>query len=243
MATIISYTAAKQQEIEEATTVGGSIVVDDLILTPHTGSTFNAGVARGPQGDQGPPGEITDEQLEEAISVAHGEGAISSLQLADNSIVSEKIAPGAFTETKIANLEIDSTVVEDRSIATSKVKNNAVTTAKLKDLAIGEESFGSISASKIAVTSQFVNNNVRYFRQGGIVVVFSKAGAAGWNPANPVTLPVGYRPLTTVDALAFDANNGDWCVVRINTNGTLQVRNVETHTPTDVYFTASYRIA
>ncbi len=53
MATITGLTAERMQEIEDACIVAGGVVVDDLILTKHDGSTINAGNVRGPQGIQG----------------------------------------------------------------------------------------------------------------------------------------------------------------------------------------------
>ena len=57
MATITGLTAERMLEIEAACIVAGGVVVDDLILTKHDGSTINAGNVRGPQGIQGPQGD------------------------------------------------------------------------------------------------------------------------------------------------------------------------------------------
>lgn len=60
MATVTGYTAARMQEIEDGTVVGGEVVGDDLVLTRRDGGTINAGDVRGPQGPQGPSGGVTD---------------------------------------------------------------------------------------------------------------------------------------------------------------------------------------
>lgn len=64
MSTVTVFTAARMQEIEDGAIIGGSIVGDNLILEAHDGSTVNAGDVRGPQGDQGDPGEVTYDYLE-----------------------------------------------------------------------------------------------------------------------------------------------------------------------------------
>lgn len=54
MATVTGLTADRMLAIEGASVVSGSIVVDDLVLTKHDGSTVNAGNVRGPVGPTGP---------------------------------------------------------------------------------------------------------------------------------------------------------------------------------------------
>lgn len=56
MTEITGLTAARMLEIEANSVVDGNIVVDDLILTKHDGSTINAGNVRGPIGPEGPEG-------------------------------------------------------------------------------------------------------------------------------------------------------------------------------------------
>lgn len=58
MATVTGLTAARMLEIEAASIVNGAVLLDDLILTKHDGTTINAGNVRGPQGDVGPIGPI-----------------------------------------------------------------------------------------------------------------------------------------------------------------------------------------
>lgn len=54
MATVQVFTAARMQEIEDNTVVGGLVVGDDLILTRNDATTVNAGNVRGPIGPLGP---------------------------------------------------------------------------------------------------------------------------------------------------------------------------------------------
>jgi hypothetical protein len=56
MATVTGFTASKMLEIENAAIVAGGVVLDDLILTRHDGTSFNAGNVRGPKGDTGDTG-------------------------------------------------------------------------------------------------------------------------------------------------------------------------------------------
>lgn len=59
MATITGLTAARMQEIEDASVVAGAIINGHLILTKHDGTTIDAGPvvgAAGPPGPTGPPG-------------------------------------------------------------------------------------------------------------------------------------------------------------------------------------------
>jgi len=57
MATVTGLTAARMQQIEDASVVGGAVDLDgDLILTKHGGGEINAGAVVGPEGPEGPPG-------------------------------------------------------------------------------------------------------------------------------------------------------------------------------------------
>lgn len=76
MATVTVLTAARMLAIEAASVVDGDIVGDNLILTKHDGSTINAGNVRGPQGIQGPAGDVSTAQLEAAVNEAVPVGTI-----------------------------------------------------------------------------------------------------------------------------------------------------------------------
>jgi hypothetical protein len=54
MATVTGFTAARMQEIEDASVIGAHITGDDLVLETHDGGTIVVGSLRGPQGDVGP---------------------------------------------------------------------------------------------------------------------------------------------------------------------------------------------
>jgi microcystin-dependent protein len=56
MATITGLTAARMQEIEDASVVAGAIVNGNLILTKHDGTTMDAGPVVGSAGPPGPAG-------------------------------------------------------------------------------------------------------------------------------------------------------------------------------------------
>lgn len=76
MATISGLTAERMLAIEAQSVVGGHIDGDDLILEKFDESTINAGSVRGPQGDQGPAGDVSLAQLNEAILSALPIGSI-----------------------------------------------------------------------------------------------------------------------------------------------------------------------
>lgn len=57
MATVTGLTAERMLEIEAACIVAGAVVLDDLILTRHDGTFFNAGDVRGPIGPSGVDGD------------------------------------------------------------------------------------------------------------------------------------------------------------------------------------------
>jgi microcystin-dependent protein len=56
MATVTGLTAARMQEIEDASVVDGEVIGGNLILTKHDGNTIDAGSVIGPAGPVGPPG-------------------------------------------------------------------------------------------------------------------------------------------------------------------------------------------
>jgi len=60
MATVTGLTAARMQEIIDATVVSAHITGDDLILVLHDATEVNAGDVRGPIGPQGPAGDVGD---------------------------------------------------------------------------------------------------------------------------------------------------------------------------------------
>jgi hypothetical protein len=68
MATVTGYTAARIQEIEDQAIVSGQVIGNDLILTRYNNQTINAGNVRGPQGVQGPTGDVSLSQLNSAVA-------------------------------------------------------------------------------------------------------------------------------------------------------------------------------
>lgn len=58
MATVTGLTAERMRAIEAACITAGAVNLDNLILTRHDGTSFDAGNVRGPQGIQGPIGPI-----------------------------------------------------------------------------------------------------------------------------------------------------------------------------------------
>lgn len=67
MATVTGLTAERMAEIEAQSIVDGEIVGDNLILKRFDDATIDAGSVRGPQGIQGPIGEVSQAELDAAI--------------------------------------------------------------------------------------------------------------------------------------------------------------------------------
>ena len=70
MATVTGYTAARMKQIEDAAIIKGAVVLDNLFLEPHGFATdpvtypkIDAGNVRGPKGDRGATGEVTEAEL------------------------------------------------------------------------------------------------------------------------------------------------------------------------------------
>jgi microcystin-dependent protein len=77
MATITGLTAERMLEIEAASVVSGAVVGDNLILKRFDDTTVDAGNLRGPQGIQGPAGEVTAAALAAALVSAIPVGTIA----------------------------------------------------------------------------------------------------------------------------------------------------------------------
>lgn len=60
MGTIQTYTTAEMDSIISQTVASGTRVGDNLQLTRKSGATFTAGPVKGPNGDPGTPGEVTN---------------------------------------------------------------------------------------------------------------------------------------------------------------------------------------
>lgn len=127
MTTVTGFTAERMLAMENATVIDGEIVGDDLILKTKDNTEINAGNVRGPQGIEGPMGEVStsamNAAIEAAVNAAHGVGAIDETQLATASVTTNKIANNAVTTAKI----------NDGAVSTNKLANNAITNAKIAD--------------------------------------------------------------------------------------------------------------
>ncbi len=71
MATVTGYTAQRMKQIEDKAIVDGEVRGDNLWLIPFDQiNEIDAGSVRGPQGIQGPPGEVTQAQLNAKTGVS-----------------------------------------------------------------------------------------------------------------------------------------------------------------------------
>jgi hypothetical protein len=75
VATVTGYTAARSQQIEDGTVIGGAVNGSgDLILTKHDASTINAGHVVGPTGSTGPTGPAGSDGYPTGIMYGEQEG-------------------------------------------------------------------------------------------------------------------------------------------------------------------------
>lgn len=165
MATVTGYTAARMQEIEDSAIISGTILGDNLILITRDGTEINAGNVRGPQGIEGPIGEVSEAQLNAAIAAAHATGAITSDQLASASVTTSKIAAGAVTSTKLAVASVTASAVAVNAIGSSAIQagvigtthlaSDSVTSAKIANNAVGHDqlAIGGVTNTRIGTNA------------------------------------------------------------------------------------------
>lgn len=149
MATVTGYTSAKMDVMEKSNITDGYISGDDLILVPEGYATepgsypeINAGNVRGPQGIQGPTGEVTTAAMTAAIAAAHAAGAITETQIATGAITNTKLGADAVTSAKIADLSVGQEHIKVGAINVGHMQSNSIDSAQYVD--------GSIDAAHIA---------------------------------------------------------------------------------------------
>lgn len=147
MATITGYTSARIKQIEDKAIINGTILGDNLILITYDGTEINAGNVRGPQGIEGPIGEVSIEDLNAAIAAAHAAGAITSTQLAAGAVIPSKIAAGAVGNTALATGSVTTTKIADGTITTTKLGDDSVTAAKVAANAVTNTAIGTNAVS------------------------------------------------------------------------------------------------
>lgn len=98
MATVTGYTAQRMKQIEDSAIVDGEVVGDDLILIRYDEQTINAGSVRGPQGIQGPPGDVSEAPVD-GVTYARKDGVWvpASVKTAKQTISSGDITPSINT--------------------------------------------------------------------------------------------------------------------------------------------------
>lgn len=250
MATINGLTAEAMEAIREAVIIGAAIDGDNLILYTFGGATINAGSVRGPQGVQGPIGQVSDAELAAAvatlnatISAHHAAGAISSTELAANAVTSGKINDAAVTSAKIADAAVVTAKINDAAVTSAKLVDNAVTAAKLAANAVTNTSIGTNAVSNTKIGAQavtedklsdalavenaaiLVNGWTGYFifwKIGNIVSFnfYSDTGSLGASANAICNLPAGYRPGRTTNFPAQYASAAAGIYIETNGNVT-----------------------
>lgn len=150
--TVTGFTSDRMLAIENSTIVDGNVVGNNLILVTRDGTLIDAGNVRGPQGDVGPMGEVTQEELDAAIAAATAAGAITSIMLAASSVSTAKIADGAIVAAKLAVASVTSPAIAVDSIMQSHLQDSVVGTAEIIDAAVTAVKLapGAVTAAKIA---------------------------------------------------------------------------------------------
>lgn len=178
--TVTGFTAARMLEIEQTTIVDGTVVGDDLILTTRGGTDINAGSVRGPQGIQGPTGEVTTAAMNAALAAEHVgtaqlvDGAVTTPKIPNSAVTTAKIADQAVTGAKIpanainnghlAANSVDSGQYVDGSIDAAHLANNSVTAAAIAANAVGSSEIanGAVGTAQLAngsVTNAILGND------------------------------------------------------------------------------------
>lgn len=158
MATVTGFTSARMLEIENSTVVAGSILGDNLILITRDGTEINAGNVRGPEGIQGPIGEISQEDLDAAIAAAHAAGAITSEQLASAAVTTSKIAANAVTTAKLAVGAVDSAALATNAVGSSHIQAGTVGTTHIANGAITHDKLGVGAVTNTRIGTNAVSN-------------------------------------------------------------------------------------
>lgn len=190
MATVTGFTAARMLEIENSTIVDGNVVGDNLILITRGGTQIPAGSVRGPQGIQGPVGEVTTAAMNAAIEASRATiqaagavtnamialGAITTDRLADLAVTTAKLAEGAVTTSKLGDSQVTTAKLADGNVTAAKIASNTITAAQIAADAIGSS---EISSSAVG-TTQLANGAVTSAKQSFVFVQASQpAGVTG----------------------------------------------------------------
>lgn len=242
MAEVTGYTSTRMKQIEDETVTTGSISGDDLILTTRAGSNINAGNVRGPQGIQGPTGEVTTAAMNAAIAAATESGAIGTSDLADDAVTNAKLADNAVGVENIQLGAVQTGEIANGAVTTDKIGSSAVTTDKILGLAVtgGKIAPGTITSDKYAdgsVTVEALASDIMQTETlpaingwGGIIyyiawqnivfVTYSNFAVGGATSDVIATMPFGFRPIRN-GSMACQTNNN--AVLSINTSGDLSI--------------------
>lgn len=123
MGTVTGFTAEHMDELSDANIVDGNVVGDNLILTTRGGSDIDAGSVRGPQGDDGPTGDVEEAPTDDGI-YARKNGLW--LSITPNKDFETSSGHGAFSTASTSGADWDTTpfdvvFTKNQDAATSKI--------------------------------------------------------------------------------------------------------------------------
>lgn len=180
MATVSSFTKERMLVVENTTVVDGTVVGNDLFLVTRAGTQINAGNVRGPQGIQGPVGEVSTAALNAAITAAvdlvQAAGAVTTAMIAVSAITTNRLADSAVTTAKLADGAVTNAKIADGTILNAKLADETITGAKIVNGTIGNTEYAdrSITGGKIAIGQvgnlEMGDGAITYGKQGFIFI-------------------------------------------------------------------------
>ena len=165
MATVTGYTAERMKQIEDKTVTDGEVQGDNLILTTRDGTPIDAGNVRGPQGNVGPMGEVSQAELDAVTGpstqsgndiVNGGDGKL----FFDHDIQFRDHLP-KFADTAQRNAAIPTPVKGQVSVVAGDIqrwdgttwRSMIFTTTKIPSIPVSGAGYCNVSAAQVGLTN------------------------------------------------------------------------------------------
>jgi hypothetical protein len=210
MATVTGYTADRMLQIENETVIDGNVAGDNLILIRRDGAEINAGNVRGPQGIEGPVGEVSNATLAATVAALTAPSSVSGLMIQDNAIDATKIAPNAVGESELADNSVTAAKIASNAVGSDEIAANAVTASELASNAVTSAKINAeaVTPTKIqnsdvgGIIDRGIDGVVHYIKVLNWVWIYGSGTTASssWG-----TLPTGFRPVDFVNLPAVPA--------------------------------------